>query len=174
MTCASCGTPLPENAMFCPGCGQRMLMPRRAAVAAPPVHGDTASAAGARPVRPTPEALPRDEVQAALDARRELGERMEPEIVEAFLSRVERAIDARVEERLDRRLPSGRGRRAGGPNPVHFTGRLAASLGLGIPLTAVAGEIGGAVGVLAVWASIVVLNVFYTQAEKDAMQQRRD
>ena len=41
--------------------------------------------------------IPRDDLIAAARARRELGDELEPAVVEAFLDRVERAIDARVD-----------------------------------------------------------------------------
>ena len=44
--------------------------------------------------------LPRDDIQAALEARRDLGLEMEPAVVDAFVERMERAIEARVDARL--------------------------------------------------------------------------
>jgi hypothetical protein len=46
-----------------------------------------------------------EELAAALEARRELGERMEPQLVDSFLSRVESSIEQRVDERVARHLP---------------------------------------------------------------------
>lgn len=152
MNCASCGTTLPDSALFCPGCGQRITVQRRAAVGVP-----------ARPGASPPSSLPQDELNAAIAARQELGERLEPEVVETFLARVEHAIaarvDARVEERLRRRRVSLQSRQN------NLTARIAASLGIGIPLTAIAGSIGGVEGITGVWFSIVALNVVYTWAE---------
>ena len=51
------------------------------------------------------EELPRDELEAAIAARRELGRAHEPEVVDSFLARIEKQIDARVEERLLGDLP---------------------------------------------------------------------
>jgi hypothetical protein len=43
--------------------------------------------------------VPNDELQAVIEARRELGSEMEPEVIDAFVERVERRLDERVEER---------------------------------------------------------------------------
>ena len=56
----------------------------------------------------------RDDLAAALGARRELGPDSEREVVEAFLDRVGTSIDARVEQRRaeqrrEKRSPGGRG-----------------------------------------------------------------
>src|SRR4029077_1001819 len=44
--------------------------------------------------------LERDDLTAALGARRELGDEAEREVLESFLDRVGTAIDARVDQRL--------------------------------------------------------------------------
>lgn len=156
-TCASCGTPLPENAQYCPGCGQYVATQRRTSPRAP-------AAAPPRPAAaPSPRAIPADELQAAVAARHELGERMEAEVVDTFLNRVEQLLDARIDARIDARL-RGAGRDRRGRHDA--TGRIGASLGLGIPLTAIAGGIAGPVGIIAVWAGIVVLNIYYSEAER--------
>lgn len=88
------------------------------------------------PCRP-PE-IPREEAAAALGARREFGAEMEPAVVDAFVERVEREIDARVDARLVER---GRGR----SHPAHTSAHVlpVISLGVAIPLTAIAGGTGG-------------------------------
>ncbi|HZU75722.1 MAG TPA: hypothetical protein VFA70_03100 [Dehalococcoidia bacterium] len=98
--------------------------------------------------------------------------RLEQQIVESYLARIEQTLEARVDQLVDERvqgMPPAPRRAL--PN---FTGRIAASLGVGIPLTAVAGGIagghaGGVGAVIAVVASLAVvlgLNVYYTEAEK--------
>jgi hypothetical protein len=128
--------------------------------------------AGSRQPPPAPgPRVEREEAQAALSARYELGEGMEPEIIDAFLDRVEHAIDARVDARMAR---AGRGSRL----PVErrsrgFVGRIAASLGFGIPLTGLVIPISevspfvGGLTALGIWASIITLNVYYTEVEKE-------
>lgn len=155
MNCASCGTPLPPSALFCPGCGQRLTFQRPPSPAPPPPA----------PPRPAgPPLIAREELAATVAARQELGERMEAEVIDAFLDRVERALDARIEAKVQERV--GRSGVAAAERAKNFTGRIAASLGIGIPLTAIAGGIGGVVGIIGVWAAIVVLNVYYTEVEK--------
>jgi hypothetical protein len=160
MDCASCGTAFTDSALFCPGCGRRITERRPAATSAP---------AGSPPARAA-HTIPRDEAEAALATRHELGDRMEPEVVDAFIDRIEHAIDSRVEARMGRL-----GRRNRLPAEIrarNFTGRIAASLGIGIPLTAIAGTIAekdaivGGIAALGAWIAIIVLNIYYTEVEK--------
>ena len=92
------------------------------------------------------------DLQAALGARRELGQDYEELVVERFLQQVERAIDARVEQRLaeyERR----RRRVAWITTP-----RLILLLVFAIPLTAIGGATAGWPGILAAWAGVLVLH----------------
>jgi hypothetical protein len=73
----------------------------------------------------------REELEVAIEARRELSPEHEPEIVAAFLDRIGGAIDARVDERLAERK---RRKMRGSSNELAFY-----SLIFGIPLTAIAG-----------------------------------
>ena len=114
--------------------------------------------------------IPPDEAASALGARRELGAEMEPAVVEAFVERVEREIDARVDARL--------AERGGGTSPPRqgFDGRLGlalASLGIATPLTAIAGGIGGLVAILIVWIGIVAVNVARARGQGAATRDRR-
>ena len=101
--------------------------------------------------------------------------RLEQQIVESYLARMEQTLEARVDQQVARRL------RAESQSPArHFTSRLAGSLAVGIPLTAVAGGIASAHGsggaaplaIIAVFALIFGLNVYYTEAEKDIEKER--
>ena len=106
--------------------------------------------------------IAREDVASALGARRELGRDLEPEVVDAFLDRVERGIDARVDRRLDEHTPVARRERE--PSRSGRSDRLAlaiVSLGTGIPITAIAGEAGGLPGILVAWAGIVGVNAIY-------------
>jgi len=99
--------------------------------------------------------ITREDVRSAVGARRELGDDLEPEVVDAFLERVEGAIDARVKERLgDKKLRARRDKLAS-----HRLALAIVSLGTGIPITAIAAETGGVVGILVAWAGIVGVNV---------------
>uniref|UniRef100_A0A831TF43 Uncharacterized protein n=1 Tax=Thermorudis peleae TaxID=1382356 RepID=A0A831TF43_9BACT len=92
------------------------------------------------------------DLRAALEARRELGQDYEELVVERFLQEVERAIDARVEQRLaeyERR----RRRTAWITTP-----RLILLLAFAIPLTAIGGSTAGLPGILAAWAGVLALH----------------
>jgi hypothetical protein len=97
----------------------------------------------------------REELEATLSARRELGAELEPQLIEGFLERAGKAIDARVDTRLERKeLPDEPGRHVA-------VGVALGSLGIGIPLTGAAGGTVGFAGVLVVWIGIVFVNLAY-------------
>jgi hypothetical protein len=98
--------------------------------------------------------ISREDVRSAIGARRELGDDLEPEVIDAFIGRVERAIDARVENRLtEARRPHGRHGLDGSRLALAIV-----SLGTGIPITAIAAEAGGVVGIVAAWVGIAGVN----------------
>jgi anti-sigma factor RsiW len=92
----------------------------------------------------------REELQAALRARRELGAEYEPQIVDSFLERIEKRLDERVKARPVRR-----------DEPEHrmVTPMVLGSLGLAIPLIGIAGATAGAAGVALVCVAIVLVNL---------------
>jgi hypothetical protein len=88
-----------------------------------------------------------EELHAAIEARRELGADYEPQLVEAFLER--------IEKRLEERVP---------PKPLPrehhaVTPLVLGSLGLSIPLIAIAGGTAGLPGVALVCIAIVLVNL---------------
>lgn len=94
--------------------------------------------------------ITRDDVASSVEARRELGEELEPAVVDAFLERVERAVEERT--KADRKRRSG----------FNSGERLAltiVSIACGIPITAIAAEEGGVVGILVAWVGIVGVNL---------------
>jgi hypothetical protein len=102
--------------------------------------------------------ISREDVASAVGARRELGRELEPEVVDAFLERVERGIDARV----DRRLAERGGSVLAGMEDRGTSMTLAiVSLGTGIPITAIAGGIAGLPGIIAAWLGIVGVNALH-------------
>lgn len=108
-----------------------------------------------------PEKSLRDDLTATIAARRDLGPEYEAELVDAFMDRLDATIAARVRAELDHRLehrePSRSSRQNTGSPMVPIT---LGSLGIGVPLTAVAAGGAGAAGVLMTWLAIIVLNVF--------------
>lgn len=108
--------------------------------------------------------LPREELRAVVEARRELGPDYDPALVESFLDKLEAGIAARVRAAVDARVPERD--RAKGRSDSSLTLALG-SLGFGIPLTAMAGS-AGLTGLLVVWGGIVAVNVVH------ALNRRRD
>jgi Flp pilus assembly protein TadB len=96
--------------------------------------------------------LPRDELEAAVEARRELGREHEPEVIDSFLDRVEREIDARVDARIGPR-------RAG--SDWGFVILAVSSLGIGIAVTGAAAGTGHAWVAAVAWLAIVLVNWLY-------------
>ena len=100
----------------------------------------------ARTQMPQPDSLAdaEDELKVALLARQELGKDMEDEVIESFLSRVQDAIDARVEARVSESLQKARDRpRFAAPSSRRVAvafGYIVAFLALSIPMAAVAGS----------------------------------
>ena len=91
----------------------------------------------------------RDELRSAIEARRELGEEMEPAVIDSFV--------ARIEERL-----------AGGANESARALQrkrdfqkemILGSMGISIPLTAIAAVFTGLPGVVAVCVALIVIAV---------------
>jgi hypothetical protein len=97
--------------------------------------------------------LPRDELAAVIEARREVGKELEPQLVDGFLERVEKAIDERVDQRLRRRGSQGEGQGR--------MGLAVVSLLFGIPLTGIGAGTTGLAGLVVVWLGIVLVNLAY-------------
>ena len=97
---------------------------------------------------PTPE---REELEAVIQARRELGEDLEPQLVEGFVDRIERRIDERAKELASARRPTTR-------RPDWSAFALAIlSLGLAVPLV----EKASLAGEVVMWIAIVGINLAY-------------
>lgn len=97
--------------------------------------------------------LPGDEVAVAVEARRELGQELEPQVIDGFLERVGKAIDERVDQRLMKR-----GSHEGDDSKI---GLAVVSLLFGIPLTGIGAGTTGLAGLVVVWAGIVLVNFAY-------------
>jgi len=96
----------------------------------------------------------RQDVESALEARRELGPEYETQVIDAFLQK----IDARLEERTKARQPAER-------RPVPLILPLG-SLGIGIGATGAAlgptnGGAGGIFVAVVAWIAIAVVNLAY-------------
>ena len=95
------------------------------------------------------EIVPKDEVRATLAARQELGEEMEPALVDAFVERIERQLDQRTRER-EQALKRKR---------EHQQEMVLGAMGISIPLLALAAIFTGLAGVIVVCSALVVIAV---------------
>jgi|SRR5215203_2133117 len=151
MHCEICESSVSERALFCEVCGTRVR--RNGAF---PITARRAPAVMTRPA-PAPT-IHREEMRAAVATREELGATLEPEVIDAFLARIETALLTRVDERVDARL-RGQGvrfvheRRGNDVLPVAIC-----SLIFGIPLTIAAGESAGLPGLVAAWLGMAGIN----------------
>jgi hypothetical protein len=100
----------------------------------------------------------REELRAALEARRELGPEFEPQIIDSFLERIEQRLGER------RGLPAHVHRP---PQPPALVVPLA-TVGMGIATTGAASGIhpGGFVVAIIAWIAIAIVNVAYAMRRR--------
>jgi hypothetical protein len=98
--------------------------------------------------------VPKDEVEAAIEARKELGAEMEPALVDAFVERIERRLAARSEE-SERALKRKRD---------HQKEMVLGAMGISVPLFAIAAIFTGLPGVIAVCAVLAVIAIMSARA----------
>jgi hypothetical protein len=89
----------------------------------------------------------REDLQAALEARKELGEEMEPAVIDAFV------------ERIEQRLAEGGGDReqALKRKRTHQKEMVLGAMGISIPLLAIAAIFAGLAGIIAVCGALAVI-----------------
>lgn len=105
--------------------------------------------------------IPREDVEAAVHTRRELGPDYEPAIVDSLVERIDAAIEARVAAELERRAPAKNDL----SRKDHSDRALAlgiVSVVLAVPLTAIAAGMIGFPAVILVWVGLVMINLAYT------------
>ncbi|OKI56120.1 hypothetical protein [Streptomyces sp. MJM1172] len=116
------------------------------------------------------------ELDATLEARRELGSEYESALVESFVEKVDTQVRRRLaEERL------GAARGGGGPAPVPATGGGAVpgsgtfgerfgfaivTLVLAVPLSAIGAAQARLSGLVVVWAGIVAVNLVHARSPR--------
>jgi VIT1/CCC1 family predicted Fe2+/Mn2+ transporter len=93
--------------------------------------------------------VPRDELEAAIEARKELGAEMEPAVIDAFVERIERRVVERAEE-SERSLQRRR---------EHQKEMVLGAMGVSIPLLAIAAIFTGLAGVIVVCGALAVIAV---------------
>ena len=97
----------------------------------------------------------REDAHAALAARAEVGADLEPHVVDAFADRIEKRLDERLERELRTR------KKTADERGTSFVVALV-SLGVGIPITAIA--LGSGLVALAIaWAGIVLVNAVFAR-----------
>src|SRR5215468_2644963 len=102
-----------------------------------------------------------NEIRAAAETHRELGPDYRDAVVDSFLDKVGREIDARVDARLAaaRNVPQQPERAP--RRPISEVAMVGLTMGLGIPLSAIAVAAGrhpaGTWGLIIVWAAIAVI-----------------
>ena len=108
-----------------------------------------------------------DEIRAAAETHRDLGPDYQSAVIESFLDKVGREIDARVDARVAaaQHVPAAPARPAGGRERSAFVLAIV-SISLGIPLTAITVSAGshppGISGLIVIWLAIAVINVAYS------------
>jgi len=98
--------------------------------------------------------VPSDEMRAAIEARKELGADMEPAVVDAFVERIERRLTERGSE-SERALKRKRD---------HQKEMVLGSMGIAIPLLAIAAVFTGLAGVIVVCAALAVIALATTRS----------
>ena len=93
------------------------------------------------------------ELEATIRAHQEAPE-LEPQLVERFVDHLETEIDRRVDQRVAmQRRPA----RSGSVTPM-----VLGSLGISIPLIAIAGSQAGLAGIIVVAIALVLVNLFWS------------
>ncbi|QGV80252.1 hypothetical protein [Streptomyces ficellus] len=124
------------------------------------------------------------ELDATLQARRELGTEYESALIESFLEKVEQRLDATVDRRVRRQVAEqqmivARGAHPGGDRPAgeHFGERFGfaiISMVLAIPLSAISVVNAGLAGLAVTWAGIVGVNTAHSLRGVSRRRLHRD
>jgi hypothetical protein len=103
-----------------------------------------------------------EEIRAAAAVHKELGPDYQAAVIESFLDKVGREVDARVDARLAQQAAQPPAQHGRGQSPMTLA---ITSMALGIPISAIAVAAGahpaGFMGLLVVWLVIGVINVAY-------------
>jgi hypothetical protein len=95
------------------------------------------------------DSVVKDELSSAIAARRELGEEMEPAVIDAFVARIERRLADGADER-ERALKRRRD---------HQKEMVLGSMGISVPLFAIAAIFTGLPGVVALCVALAVIAI---------------
>ncbi|MFD0005303.1 hypothetical protein ACFVJ4_23175 [Streptomyces sp. NPDC127178] len=120
------------------------------------------------------------ELNATLQARRELGDEYESALVDSFMEKVDQRIDGAVERRMRRQMAeqqmvAARGSRS--PRPTDSFGErfgfAIVSLVLAIPLSGIGAGVADLPGLLVTWVGIVGVNVVQAARTNPGLFQGR-
>lgn len=122
------------------------------------------------------------ELNATLQARRELGEEYESALVDSFLEKVDQRIDGAVDRRLRRQLAEQQMVTARGARSPKSTDSFGERFGFGIvslvlaiPLSGIGGGVAHLPGLLVTWVGIVGVNAFQAlRTNPDLFRGRRN
>ena len=130
----------------------------------PPARRDDSSPVTKYRMRVSSSLSP-EEIRAAAETHNDLGPAYRDAVIESFLDKVGREIDARVNARLVQQQaaqPSARDRRGHSGSPMALA---IISMALGIPISGIAVAAGahpaGFMGLLVVWIAITAINIAY-------------
>jgi Flp pilus assembly protein TadB len=96
------------------------------------------------------ELVPKDELRATIEARKELGEDLEPALIDSFVERIEQRLAERGGE-SERSLQRKR---------EHQKEMVLGAMGISVPLFALAAIFAGIAGVIVVCTALVLIAVF--------------
>ncbi|MFD1930233.1 MULTISPECIES: hypothetical protein [Nonomuraea] len=99
----------------------------------------------------------RDELRATLETRKDLGPDYEAALVESFVAKLDATIAERVRAEVSAQRPSKKKKGDKGAAPIAPI--ALGSMGMAIPLSAIAGGQAGFAGLALVWICIVIINV---------------
>jgi hypothetical protein len=95
------------------------------------------------------ELVPKDELEATIEARKEVGPDMEPALIDAFVKRIEQRLAGRAEE-SEQALKRKR---------EHQKEMVLGAMGISIPLLLIAAIFTGLAGIIVVCAALAVIAV---------------
>jgi hypothetical protein len=101
----------------------------------------------------TDDAVLKDELRSAIEARKELGDEMEPAVIDAFVERIEGRLAGRLADEADR------SERALQRKREHQKEMILGSMAISIPLLAIAAVFAGVQGVIVVCVALAVIAI---------------
>ena len=101
------------------------------------------------------KAVQKEELEAAIEARKELGTELEPALVDSFVERIEKRLAAR----------GGENEKALKRKRDHQKEMVLGAMAISIPLFAIAAIFAGFAGILAVCATLAVIAIVAARSE---------